>query len=66
MLGCWDVPWTPRAGSTAGLEPGIGKSGAGARVLSLWGCWGLSSLASADQLSVSGRTWEKEAIPPQF
>lgn len=34
----WDVPWTLRAGSAAGLEPRIGKSEAGLCLLSLWGC----------------------------
>lgn len=39
LLRCWDVPWTLKAGSIAGREPGIGKSGTSVCVLSLWGCW---------------------------
>lgn len=39
LLRCWDVPWTLKAGSIAGLEPGTGKSGTRVCALSLWGCW---------------------------
>lgn len=64
FLGCWDVLWTLRAGSAAGLEPRIGKSEAGLCVLSLWGCSCLLSLASTDQLSATACT-QGGNRPPQ-
>lgn len=45
LLGCRDVLWTLKAaGSIAGLEPGIGKSGTRLCAVSAWGCWVSSNL----------------------
>lgn len=39
LLRYWDIPWNLKAGSIAGREPEIGKSGTGVCALSFWGCW---------------------------